>query len=333
MKWEYAADIGSENIRFISMARQVSYRLPSLLALRGSRTPFACGRAAQEMLGRASDVRLVRCMSGGVPKDCALAGWWISRLIRESEGPFALKRGGALISVAPRFNGQELLTSLNAISREAGLTIGAVSADAAAALGAGLSDEGAHALLNLGADSITASVIAGYRTISFKSLPYGLRRADETVIERLAGQGVRIGPLTARELRHASGGLGSLESKETKQVNGLNLLRGLPESFEVPFNIIYAAVSEVIQDAARLARSALSLLPPEAAADVAKEGITITGGGGEMFGCDRLISELVKLPVRTAEQPEECEIAGLNKILASPELERLVIMQSSRNED
>ena len=49
--------------------------------------------------------------------------------------------------------------------------------------------------------------------------------------------------------------------------------------------------------------SALESTPPELYADIVKNGIWLTGGGAQLRGLDKRLSEKIKIPFRTAEDP------------------------------
>ena len=57
--------------------------------------------------------------------------------------------------------------------------------------------------------------------------------------------------------------------------------------------------------------------PPELAADIAEQGIIMTGGGALLWGLDRLISKRTGISVRIAEDAVSCVAKGTGKALDS----------------
>ncbi|MDX2426082.1 MAG: rod shape-determining protein, partial [Cycloclasticus sp.] len=55
--------------------------------------------------------------------------------------------------------------------------------------------------------------------------------------------------------------------------------------------------------------------PPELSADVAENGIVLTGGGALLKGLDKLLHEETGVPVRTADEPLTCVARGGGKVL------------------
>ena len=74
----------------------------------------------------------------------------------------------------------------------------------------------------------------------------------------------------------------------------------------------FTDVTEDLQDAIR---SVLETTPPELVADIAENGITVTGGGSLVRGIDKLIEANTNIKTRVAEEPETCAAIGAGKAL------------------
>ena len=59
----------------------------------------------------------------------------------------------------------------------------------------------------------------------------------------------------------------------------------------------------------------LELSSPELVADVARNGIVLTGGGCQLYGFDFLISERTEIPCTIADDPDSCVALGCGKSL------------------
>ena len=59
----------------------------------------------------------------------------------------------------------------------------------------------------------------------------------------------------------------------------------------------------------------LEKTPPELAADIIDQGITLAGGGALIKGLDKLINRETGMPVNIAESPLDCVATGAGKVL------------------
>ena len=50
-------------------------------------------------------------------------------------------------------------------------------------------------------------------------------------------------------------------------------------------------------------------------ADIAKNGIVLTGGGSQIWGMDRMIFERTEIPCMVADDPDSCVALGCGKSL------------------
>jgi len=62
-------------------------------------------------------------------------------------------------------------------------------------------------------------------------------------------------------------------------------------------------------------KSALEQTPPELGADIADNGMVLTGGGALLRNLDRLLMEETGIPVVTADDPLTCVARGCGKAL------------------
>lgn len=54
---------------------------------------------------------------------------------------------------------------------------------------------------------------------------------------------------------------------------------------------------------------------PELVADIARNGIVLTGGGSQLYGFDFLISERTEIACTIADDPDSCVALGCGKSL------------------
>ena len=106
-----------------------------------------------------------------------------------------------------------------------------------------------------------------------------------------------------------------LETEETMEIKGRNLLNGLPENIEISSVEIREALGDALSSVIDAVKVTLEKTPPELAADIIDQGIMLTGGGALLRGLDRLISQETGMPVHIAESPLDCVAEGTGKVL------------------
>ncbi len=333
VRWEYAVDLGSENVRAATGAE--IYTDSALAAFRsGSDAPFLFGERALALYGREPEgVRVLSAVRYGRVEDASLYAKWAKRLTQDSERR-VLKRPGVLFSV-PRAMTESARDELSRRIIDEGVpAVGLVSNVTAGALGAGvdaLSCEGVCAL-DAGAEQTTVALISGGRVAKYGSLNFGMSRIDELIISELrALMGASIGPRTAKAIKHelaaARGALGG--AKTEKAVFDLKDM--LPRLRDIKADDIRKCVDSVVNEICELCMRVVRFAPEELASDLTKNGIVAFGGGAELFGLDMALNSYTGLEVRTSDEPGESIIRGLAKILKNPK-EYAVLIEDETEE-
>ena len=99
------------------------------------------------------------------------------------------------------------------------------------------------------------------------------------------------------------------------EIKGRNLLNGLPENIVITSSEIRDALVEPLARVIDAIKATLEETPPELAADIIDQGITLAGGGALLRGLDKLINRETGMPVYIAEYPLDCVAEGTGKIL------------------
>ena len=99
------------------------------------------------------------------------------------------------------------------------------------------------------------------------------------------------------------------------EVRGRCMLTGLPKMFTIRSEELPEAFEEVTELLVDGVRTVLEATPPELAADIAENGITVTGGGGLLYGMDKLIEANTGIRTRVADDAELCAAYGAGKAL------------------
>ncbi|MFY9094521.1 rod shape-determining protein, partial [Aliarcobacter butzleri] len=81
---------------------------------------------------------------------------------------------------------------------------------------------------------------------------------------------------------------------------------------------------EPLKEIASAIRSVLENMPPDLAGDIVDNGIIITGGGALIRGIDTYLAEIVKIPVKIADEPLLSVAYGTSQVLDEPELLKVI---------
>jgi rod shape-determining protein MreB len=93
-------------------------------------------------------------------------------------------------------------------------------------------------------------------------------------------------------------------------VQGRDLLSGKPKQITVTYKEIAKALDKSIMRIEDAIMEALSMTPPELAADIYNSGIYMAGGGSMLRGLDKRISMKTDLPVYIADDPLRAVVRG-----------------------
>ena len=94
--------------------------------------------------------------------------------------------------------------------------------------------------------------------------------------------------------------------------------------------VIYAAIKDNLNSICNSIKMILEKTPPELAKDIIHSGIYITGGGSKIHNLDKLFTEITNIKVNSCENPEECAVRGLNKIVSDEKYKHLGFSMKSK---
>jgi rod shape-determining protein MreB len=178
----------------------------------------------------------------------------------------------------------------------------------AAAIGIGLdvvAPEG-NMVVDIGGGSTEIAVISLGGIVANSSIRIAGDEFTSDIQEYMSRQhNVKVSERMAERIKvNVGSALTELENPpEDYLVHGPNRITALPMEISVNYQEIAHCIDKSIAKIETAVLSALESTPPELYADIVKNGIWLTGGGAQLRGLDKRLSEKIKIPFRTAEDP------------------------------
>lgn len=302
-------DLGTANTLIYIKKSGLVLNEPSVLTVKNnsknSSQLFATGHEAKLMLGKTPEnLSVLRPLKEGVISDFDSTAAMLHKFITQIKKQLFWFRPRLIISLPCQVSQFE-----KKAVEEIGYNLGAkkvhlLHEPVAAAIGASLpvlSNSGSM-IVDIGGGTTEIAIIAMGGIINAQAVRIGGNNIDEAIIDLMASQyRMGIGELTAEKIKIKVGS--ALLSKATTIVAGLDLTTGLPKKFQISSQMVYPAIDNVVSQIITSIKKAFESCPPEISADIASQGITLTGGGALIHGLSHRISEAIGVPVNIADHP------------------------------
>ena len=312
-------DLGTANT-LICIKDEIVLNEPSVVAIRNDRgstnsTVIAVGKEAKLMLGRTPDsITAIRPMKDGVIADFRVTEKMLQHFIHKVLKSSFFNPSPKVLICVPCGATQVELRAI----KESALGAGAkevylIDEPMAAALGAGMPINQAvgSMVIDIGGGTTEIAIMSLNGIVYSSSIRVGGDKLDETITKYIRSTyGTLIGETTAERIKNEIGS--AFPSNVVKEINihGRNIASGIPTNFTITNKEILEATKEVLNTIVSAVKTALENTPPELGADIAENGIVLTGGGALLEGIDKLICQETKLPVNIAEDPLTCVAKG-----------------------
>lgn len=322
---EIGVDLGTVNVLVHVRGRGIVLQEPSVVAMSVDEDKIvAVGEEAKAMLGRTPDlIDVVRPMRDGVIADYRVTEAMLRYFIDK------VTRGGLLRSLfKPRIMISVPYGVTSVESRavhEAGVAAGGAPRDVhlipepiAAALGAGLPVETptGNMVVDFGGGTTEAAVVSMNGIVVANSVRVGGVRMDEAIIAYVRKKyNLVIGEPTAEDIKIRIGAALPLEDEMSMEVQGRDMVAGLPRTISVKSSEVTEAVQEPLAAIVSVIKSVLEKTPPELSSDIIDRGMALVGGGALLRKIDILVTKETGVPSYVAEAPMACVSLGAARAL------------------
>ncbi len=318
---EIGIDLGTANTLVYMKGKGIIIREPSVVAV-DSRTeePKYVGQEAKEVIGRTpGSITAVRPLKDGVIADFEITSAMLDEFIKKAlRGSFFFTRANVIICIPSGVTAVERRAVKEAAENAGAKRVNIIEEPMAAAIGAGLpvSEPSGSMIVDIGGGTSEVAVISLGGIVTSRSVRIAGDAFDNAIINYIKKKyNLLIGERTAENVKIAIGSAYPLDKEEEMEIKGRNLLNGLPENIKVSSVEIREALAEPLTHVVEAIKLTLEKTPPELAADIIDQGITLAGGGALIKGLDKLINRETGMPVVIADSPLDCVAAGAGKVL------------------
>ena len=323
---DLSIDLGTANTLIYVRGQGIVLNEPSVVAIRserapgGSRSIAAVGNDAKLMLGRTpGHITAIRPLKDGVIADFTVTEKMLQHFIHKVHETRFLRPSPRVLVCVPCGSTQVERRAIRESAAGAGARdVFLIEEPMAAAIGAGMpvSEASGSMVLDIGGGTTEVAVISLNGIVYSESIRIGGDRFDEAVTNYVRrNYGTLIGEATAERVKHSIGSAYPGNEVTELEVRGRNLAEGIPRSFVLNSNEILEALQDPLSGIVGAVRTALEQTPPELGADVAEQGIVLTGGGALLRDLDRLLMEETGIPVIIADDPLTCVARGGGRAL------------------
>ncbi len=328
---DMAIDLGTANTIVSVRGKGIIINEPSVVAVQKDRNGrdriLAVGQEAKQMIGKTPlNIQAVRPMQDGVIADFEMTERMIRYFIEKAHSRKSFIRPRIIICIPYGITQVEKKaveeSAMSAGAREVYL----VEEPMAAAIGAGIpvSDPAGYVVVDIGGGTTEIGVTSLGGLVLCKSIKVAGDKFDKSIIEHVRQNfNLFIGERTAENIKIEIGTAVKLETELKMKVKGRDN-SGLLSTIELGSEGVRIAIKEPLKEVVSAIKSVLENMPPDLASDIVDNGVIITGGGALIRGLDTYLADIIKLPVRIADEPLLSVAYGTSQVLDQEELLKLI---------
>lgn len=318
---DLGVDLGTSNILIYADGKGIVVREPSVVAVdKNTGKILQVGAAARNMLGRTpGNVVAMRPLRGGVISDHEMTVRLLQTLFRSAtKTSLFTPKPRVVICVPSGVTEVEERTVINAAIEAGARRVYLIEEPLAAALGAGLDIKGpnGHMVVDVGGGTTDIAVLSLNGVAVSSSIKIAGDSFDESIARYVRRRhGVVIGQATAEDIKIQIGCVYPRPEDISMIVKGRDSKSGMPRELTLLASEIYEILRRPARQLADEVLSVMESASPELVSDISENGITLTGGGSQIWGMAQLITERTGIACVMADDPESCVAFGCGKSL------------------
>ncbi|MSR71159.1 MAG: rod shape-determining protein [Candidatus Taylorbacteria bacterium] len=308
-------DLGTANTLVFVPGKGIVLNEPSVVAVsEPDNKILAVGVEAKNMIGRTPDnVIAYRPMKDGVIADYRVTEAMLRYFIDKAMGKWNIMKPEVMVSVPAGVTSTERRAVIEATIKAGARNAYVVKEPILAAIGAGIPIQEAigHMIVDIGGGTTDVAVISLGGIVASTSVKCAGNRIDYAITDYIKKTfNLAIGDKTAEDIKIKIGSAVPMEDELAMQVKGRDFISGLPRSTEIKTNEIVKAISKELREMIKAIKDVLQETPPELAADIIDQGITMTGGSSMLRNFPDLVYRRTGVKAVLAEDALFCVAKG-----------------------
>ena len=335
---ELGMDLGTSVSHIVVRGKGIVLSEPAYVAYdRQTRDVVAVGEQARRMYGRTPAGLVVeQPLREGRIRSFDLLSKMLRYFMRKVVGKRAAFRPRILLALPGGMAPSERQTLVDVMVDAGVRSVVPVDESVASAIGAGMRIDQPYGRMNIdvGGGRTNVSVFSFGHQIVWDILGVGGDRFDDAIIDYVRKKhNLLIGARTAEELKINIGAARMRGANLTMDACGRSLVTGLPRAVTVSSEEMIEALDEALRELVGALHRIIERTPPELASDIFDEGITLSGGGAQLFGLEEVLSDQLRIRVTLADEPALCVAHGLSALIDDPDqYENIDLISGSRSD-
>ena len=319
---DLGVDLGTANVLIYADGKGLVVREPSVVAVdKNTGKILQVGAAARNMLNRTpGNVVAMHPLKDGIISDHEMTVKMLQSMFKSAtKASMFTPKPRVVISVPSGVTEVEERSVINAAIEAGARRVFLIEEPLAAALGAGLDIKGAkgHMVVDIGGGTTDIAVLSMNGVAVSSSLKMAGDAMDEMIARYVRRQhGLAIGQVTAENVKIQIGRVYARPDELTMNVKGRDIKTGMPRVVTLMSSEIFEVLRRPARQIADEVLSVLEQTSPELVSDISENGITLTGGGSQLWGMAELLMERTGIPCTVADDPDACTAYGCGKSLA-----------------
>lgn len=312
-------DLGTSSVLALVEGKGIKIDEPSVIAYDSFTEKIkAIGKDAYKMIGRSPDsLTVVQPIRNGTVFDYDavqnMLGFYIQKICGSQ-----IFKPNVIVCVPSQVSELDKKTVLDLTINSGAARACVIEEPLAAAMGAGIDTKEFKGTLivDIGGGTTDIAVVAGGFVALSSSIKTAGNAFDDAICRYIRQEkGTEIGNITAENVKKQVGAAKFLDAELAVRAVGKDSVTKLPKTIEVTSTDVFICLQELFDDIVENIRLLLQDTPPELNADIAVNGIVLTGGGALIKGIDSYIESKLGIRTRCAKEPLKCVVNGIGYFL------------------